>query len=219
MRNASLTLLASRPAWAKLLLNDIAEKKITPQAIPTDIVQKLALIRDKDVSAMVAKQFGKVRGTTPADKAREMLRVGKLLKAGKSDPLVGRKVYETTCAKCHKLFGTGGEVGPDLTGYERSNALYWMENVIDPSAVIREEYMMFVVQTTDGRTISGLVAGQDKTTVTLRDQEGRDTKLSRTRIEDMRASPLSIMPEGQLKALKDQEVRDLFAYLMSKSKP
>ena len=94
-----------------------------------------------------------------------------------------------------------------------------MENVIDPSAVIREEYMQFIVQTTDGRTLSGLVAGQDKTTVSLRDQEGRTTRLARGRIEDMRASPVSIMPEGQFKTLADQQVRDLFAYLMSKAKP
>ncbi len=219
VRTAALSLLTSRPAWAALLLKDIAEKKITPQAIPTDIVQKLALIPDKAIAALVTKHFGKVRGTTPADKAREMLRVGKLLKAGKSDAISGSKVYETNCGKCHKLFGTGGEVGPDLTGYERTNALYWMENIIDPSAVIREEYMMFVVQTTDGRTLSGLVAGQDKTTVTIRDSEGRNTKIDRKRIEEMHASPVSIMPEGQLKALKDQEIRDLFAYLMSKTKP
>ena len=94
-----------------------------------------------------------------------------------------------------------------------------MENIIDPSAVIREEYMTFVVQTTDGRTISGLVAGQDKTTVTIRDAEGRNRRIARTRIDEMHASPVSIMPEGQLKAMKDQEIRDLFAYLMSKTKP
>ena len=219
VRNAALTLLASRAAWARLLLHDIAEKKIAAQAIPTDIVQKLAAdprqgrgrTGGEDVRQGARHDAG---GQGPRDAPRRQAPEG-----GQERRRRRAEGLRDDCAKCHKLFGTGGEVGPDLTGYERSNALYWMENVIDPSAVIREEYMQFVVQTTDGRTLTGLVAGQDKTTVTLRDQEGRDTKMLAARIEEMRASPVSIMPEGQLKALKDQEVRDLFAYLMSKTKP
>ena len=131
-------------------------------------------------------------------------------------PFAGKTVFKNTCAKCHKLFGEGGEVGPDLTGYERTNAMYWMENIIDPSAVIREEYVTFIVQTTDGRTLQGIVAAQDKTTVTLRDQENRTARIARAKIEEMRASPISLMPEGQMKDLGDKQVRDLFAYLMSK---
>ena len=94
--------------------------------------------------------------------------------------------------------------------------MYWMENIADPSAVIREEYTQFIVLTGDGRRLSGLVAGQDKTTVTLKDEEGRTTRLDRSRIEEMSASPVSFMPEGQLKPLSDKQIRDLFAYLMSK---
>jgi putative heme-binding domain-containing protein len=94
-----------------------------------------------------------------------------------------------------------------------------MENIVDPSAIIREEYTTFVVRTTGGQTLTGLVAGQDKTTVSLRDQEGRVSRIARAKIEDMRASPVSLMPEGQMKTLKDQQVRDLFAYLMSKTAP
>jgi putative heme-binding domain-containing protein len=179
----------------------------------------MQLHRDSEVVRLLSKHYGRVRAGTPQEKQRELLRVAKLLKAGKGDAGAGRKVFADTCGKCHKLFGQGGEVGPELTGYERSNALYWMENIIDPSAIIREEYTTFIIRTTDGRTLTGLVANQDKTTVSLRDQEGRLMRLARSRIEDMRASPVSLMPEGQLKTLKDQQVRDLFAYLMSKAPP
>jgi putative heme-binding domain-containing protein len=55
--------------------------------------------------------------------------------------------------------------------------------------------------------------------VTLRDQEGRTKKISREQIDDLRASPVSLMPEDQLKALTDQQVRDLFAYLTAKAPP
>jgi putative heme-binding domain-containing protein len=217
VRSAAHALLASRPAWARAFLQAIDAGKVNPRSVPVDVVQKLAVHKDRAVGALVARHFGRVRGSTPAQKQREMLRLGKILQAGQGDPKAGKVVYAATCGKCHKLFGAGGDVGPELTGYERSNRMYWIENIVDPSAVIREEYVAFVIDTTDGRRLTGLVAGQDKTTVTLKDQEGRTTRLARARIEDMRASPVSLMPEDQLKDLKDQQVRDLFAYLMSKA--
>lgn len=218
VRAAAHALLASRPVWARQFLARIDSGAIPARSVPHDVVQRLALHKDKDVAALVAKHWGKVRGATPALKQREIVRVAGLLKRSPAgDATRGKAVYANTCGKCHKLFGTGGDVGPDLTGYERTNPLYWMENIIDPSAAIREEYTNFIVQTVDGRTLTGLIAGQDKTTVTLRDQEGRTTKLDRGRIEDLRASPQSLMPEDQLRALSEQEVRDLFAYLMSKA--
>ncbi len=219
VRAAAYNLLASRPAWAKQLLARIDAGKIDPRSVPQDIVQKLALHKDAEVARLVRKHYGAVRGSTPQAKQRELLRVAKLLKAAKGNPLTGKAVFAGTCGKCHKLFGAGGDVGPELTGYERTNPMYWMENIVDPSASIREEYLSFVVQTADGRTLTGIIAGQDKTTVTLKDQEGRTTKIDRSRIDDLRASPVSLMPEDQLKALSDQQVRDLFAYLMSKVPP
>ncbi len=219
VRAGALNLLASRPAWSLQLLEAIDAKKVSPSSLPLEVVQKLQLHRDKDVKRLLSKHYGRVRASSSQEKAREMLRVGKVLKGGKGDASAGRVVYNSLCSKCHKLFGEGGEVGPDLTGYERDNALYWMENIIDPSAVIREEYTTFVIETTDGRTLTGIVAGRDGRTVTLRDLEGRTTRLDRARIEDMRASPTSLMPEGQLATLKDQQARDLFAYLMSKAPP
>jgi putative heme-binding domain-containing protein len=216
VRGGAVNLLTSRPAWARLFLTAVDAGKVNPRAVPTEAVQKLALFKDEDIAKRVTKHWGRVRGSTPQQKQREIVRVAKILKGGKGDAKAGQKVYADTCGKCHKLFGAGGDVGPELTGYERTNAMYWMENIIDPSAVIREEYMTFVVRTDDGRTLSGVVAGQDKTTVTLRDQEARTTRLERARIEDMRASPVSLMPEDQLRTLSDQQVRDLFAYLMKK---
>jgi putative heme-binding domain-containing protein len=219
VRGAAHNLLASRPAWSKQLLEAIDAGKINPRSIPAEVVQKMHLHADKDVARLLNKHYGRVRAGTPAEKQREMLRVAKLLKGGKGDARAGAKVYADTCGKCHKLFGQGGDVGPELTGYERTNAMYWMENIVDPSAIIREEYTTFIIRTSDGRTLTGLVANQDRTTVSLRDQEGRLTRIARTKIDDMRASPVSLMPEGQLKTLKDQQVRDLFAYLMSKTAP
>jgi putative heme-binding domain-containing protein len=216
VRAAAHALLASRPAWALAFLRAIDEGKVAARSVPLEVVQKLALHKEPQLAKLVARHWGRVRGSTPQEKQREVLRVARLLKAGKGDAAAGQAVFKDLCGKCHKLFGEGGDVGPELTGYERSSTLYWLENIIDPSAAIREEYTTFIVQTTDGRTLTGVVAGQDKTTLTLRDQEGRTTSIDRSRIEDLRASPVSLMPEGQLRPLTDRQVRDLFAYLMKK---
>lgn len=219
VRAAAHDLFASRPAWSLALLQAIDQGKVPPGSLPLEAVRKLQLHQDKEVMKLLSKHFGQVRASTSREKQTEMVRIARLLKSGKGDAVRGKTLFANTCGKCHKLYGAGGEIGPDLTGYERSNTMYWIENILDPSAAIREEYMTFVVETADGRTLQGIIVGQDKTTVTLRDQEGRTTRLDRSRIEEMRASRISLMPEDQLKTLKEQEVRDLFAFLMSRSSP
>ena len=64
----------------------------------------------------------------------------------------GRAIFGKSCAQCHTLFGVGGKVGPDLTGSNRANLDYLLENIIDPSAVIPKEYAATVVDMKDGRS-------------------------------------------------------------------
>jgi len=214
---AGMEMLATRVTWSKLLLAEIEAKRMEARSIPFEIVRKLAL--HSELTETLNKLFGRIRGATPKEKQTEMVRYGNLLKNGKGDAKAGAAIYDNLCGKCHKLFGSGGSVGPELTGYERSSVLYWLENIVDPSAVIREEYLSFVVRTTNGQTLTGIISGQDQTTITLRDAEGRERRVARKRIEDIRADTTSLMPEGQLKSLSDQQIRDLFAYLMAPKKP
>ena len=185
-RAAALDLLGGRSSSSLLLLKAIDEKKIDPRSILAGVVQKMQpALRQGGRGKLLAKHYGRVRAASAQENTgREMLRIGTVLKAGKGDAKSGREgLRRHLCAKCHKLYGKrGGDVGPELTGYERSNPIYWMENVADPgAAIIREEYVTFVIKTDTGRTLTGIVAGQDKTTVKLRDQEARLTKLSRDR--------------------------------------
>ncbi len=217
LRAAAHALLSSRPAWALQFLQAVDSGKINPRRVPLDVVRRVKAYPDQAIAKLVEKHWGQVRASTSAEKQQEMSRLANALKTGKGDAKPGKEIFTTTCAKCHKLFGEGGAVGPDLTGYERDNAAYWIENIVDPSAVIREEYTTFVIQTKDGRTLTGIIAEQDKQTVTLKTPEGETKRVARERIDDLRASPISIMPEDQMRALTDQQVRDLFAYLMSKA--
>ncbi len=119
-------------------------------------------------------------------------------------------------ATCHKLFGEG-DVGPDLTGYERTNLDFMPLAIADPSAAIREEFTNFAVFTNDGRTLSGLIHDQNTRTVTLRGWTIRPHSSTATTSSRCQALPISLMPEGLMTKLTDPEIRNLFAYLMSRA--
>jgi putative heme-binding domain-containing protein len=192
--------------------------KIPARSVPLDLVRTIKRYSDERIVKMTTKHWGQVRAATPDEKRKEMVRLAELVKSAKGDEKAGKVVFTNTCAKCHKLFNEGATVGPDLTGYERDNLGYWIENIVDPSASIRDEYLAFVVDTKDGRTLTGIIAAQDKATVTLKLPDNQSVRLAREQIEELRASPISLMPEDVLKDLKDDQLRDLFAYLMSKPK-
>ena len=218
LRATAQTLLASRAAWALAFVQAIDSGRIPARSVPLDLVRTLKRYSDDRIVKLASKHWGQVRAATPDEKRKAMAALAELVKPGKGDATAGKLVFTNTCGKCHKLFGEGAAVGPDLTGYERDNLGYWIENIVDPSASIRDEYLAFVVDTKDGRSLTGIIAAQDKATVTLKLPDGQTVRLARDQIEELRASPISLMPEDVLKDLKDQQLRDLFAYLMTKPK-
>ena len=145
-----------------------------------------------------------------------MAQVRKLLTTGKGDAEAGHAIFKTSCAVCHTLSKEGGKIGPDLSGYERDNLDFMLPAIVDPSLAIREEFTAFTAVTKDGQTLMGFLDAQTPQSITVRDLNGQKLVLSRTDVKSLTASPASLMPEGLLDALNDQQVRDLFAYLMRK---
>ena len=127
----------------------------------------------------------------------------------------GQQLYAANCGKCHQLFADGGKVGPDLTGYKRDDVRGMLLSVVNPSAEIREGFENYIVRTADGRTLTGLIVDQDSNVVVLRGADGQNVSLARDDVEGLRASRQSLMPDGQLKPMSEQQIRDLFAYLRS----
>ncbi len=88
-----------------------------------------------------------------------------------------------------------------------------LANIVNPSAEIREGFENFVLETTDGRALTGFLADQDNQVVVLRTSEGQNVTVPRAEIVELRAAGQSLMPVGLLKTLTDEQARDLFAYL------
>jgi putative heme-binding domain-containing protein len=140
----------------------------------------------------------------------------RLAKAPGGDPLMGREIFAQQCGKCHRLFGEGGDVGPDLTGYERTNLDFLALAMADPSAAIREEYQTYQALTVDGQLLSGLLLERNDQQVVLRTAEGETQRLARDDLERLQASAVSLMPENLLKPLSDAELKSLLRYISQK---
>jgi len=213
-RHDAVATLASRPAYALALLYAV-ERNVVPRAdISAYVARQLFALNDPKVSVRLKAVWGDVRDT-PAEKKKQMARYKALLTptylrgADLSD---GRLVFSKTCQQCHKLYGEGGAIGPDLTGSNRSDLDYLLANIIDPSAEVGRDYRMSVIQTTAGRVVTGIVVERSPARVVVQTATEK-VVLAAEDVDSIKDSALSIMPDNQLDAMTKEQVRDLIAYL------
>jgi putative heme-binding domain-containing protein len=213
LRSTACRTLASRPAWAKVLLAELNAWRLRRDQVPPDVVQQLRTYDDPEIVAQVEQAFGKTIDASAPQQAAEMRRLKQLLVAGPGHAEAGKEHFTKRCANCHQLFGEGKKVGPPLDGYERGNMNFWLTSIVGPSLEIREGFQSYLVLTVDGRALNGMIAAQDPRTVTLRNAENQLSVISRDDIDQLKALSTSLMPADVLKEMKDNELRDLFAYL------
>ncbi|QDV29885.1 Cytochrome c [Planctopirus ephydatiae] len=137
----------------------------------------------------------------------------------RGDHHAGRRVFfsadATSCAKCHRVDGAGGNVGPDLSGIARTmNRQKLAESIIEPSREISPQFSTLALEMTDGRTITGMLAdGSPKGMIRIRNHEGVVSDIPLDQIEEQSVSRESLMPKGLIQQMTPQEFRDLLSYL------
>ena len=209
--------LTSRASYALALL-DAVEKGTVPKAdITAFTARQITVHKDAALLKKLGAVWGEVKPasatrTAQIKKYKELL-TPDAIKAG--DAGIGRFLFAKNCATCHKLFGEGQGVGPELTGAQRGNLDYILENVVDPSAVVANEYKMHEFQLLDGRVVTGIVKKDGPQAVTVR-TVNEELAIAVRDIEKRKPTQNSVRPEGLFDALKPEEVRDLVAYLMGK---
>ncbi|MCC6671984.1 MAG: DUF1080 domain-containing protein [Planctomycetes bacterium] len=223
-RAAAVATLTSRTPWTKELLRAVVAGAAPRQLLDSAATRRqIALLADAEVDALMARAWGRAVASS-ADKLAEIeawkKRLGPKALAAADLPN-GRAVYQRTCAACHMLFGSGQQIGPDLTGSNRANLEYILANIVDPNAEVGNQYMMASVRLRDGRLVAGMIAEENEQTITVRNNTAaeilRIAEVARRADGslDVTRMPVSLMPEGQLQGMPERDVRDLIAYLAS----
>ena len=211
LKRAVVETLATRKSYAQKLLIAVQQKKVRRDEIPAHVARSLnSLLGERFV-----KVFGKIRSVAQ-DREKLIAKYKKLLTPSRiadADASRGRVLFKKTCASCHLLYGDGAKIGPDLTGSNRANLDYILLNSVDPSFDVPASYKMTSIITVEGRVLNGVVAEEDATRVVLKTVEQPRVVILKEDIDIRKISPKSMMPDGQLDKMKQQEVADLIKYL------
>jgi putative heme-binding domain-containing protein len=182
-------------------------------------LSRFGTLRSGELAALVRKHWGVTRGATREEKLAEVRRLNNDLRAGIGDSIRGRRLFQERCASCHRLFGEGETIGPDLSYANRRDRDFLLISLVDPTGVVRKEYQTFQVGTHDGRIFSGLIVDQTPETITLRDGKGVRFPVARREIDELKESDISLMPEALYKEFSPQQLRDLFSFLETEPLP
>jgi putative membrane-bound dehydrogenase-like protein len=216
-----LNALVSRPTWAARLLEAIAAGKFKRNDLGVLQVRQIRAFNDPALTGRLAAVWGEIRDPDDAEKNRLLGKWKQSLTAealANSDLRQGRQVYQTACAPCHQLNGEGGTLGPDLTGGNRDNLDYLLENLLFPSAIVPAEYRQTTLTLKDGRVLTGVIRSRAPRTVSLQ-AVGELVTVETSEVESEETSAQSLMPEGLLDALDETQAKNLIRFLMTKDAP
>ncbi|MBD0259950.1 MAG: c-type cytochrome, partial [Cytophagales bacterium] len=202
--------LASRPRYGWMLTTALKNNAIPKRDVPTYVARQLRRV----VGSGFVEVWGPIDQLATDEKAYAKYRTLLTARATEgADVKKGQALFQRTCGSCHKMYGEGGNIGPDLTGSNRTNVDYLLFNVLNPSGEIQDDYKMVEVTTRDGRTYSGNVVSENERQLTLRVVGQDAVVLNKSNIQSREVAAVSMMPQGLFETLSDQEVVDLVGYL------
>lgn len=210
-RRGALDLLVSRKERASQLLAAIEAKEISAAEVDAPHVELLKKHADVGISQQAAKLFG----STALARRAEVVELYRSVLEKNGDVARGKQLFAKNCASCHKVEGAGHELGPNLAAMKNRGPETILLNVLDPNREVNPQYLSYVLVTGEGKTLTGIIAAESATSVTLRRADGQGDEVLRGDIDELRSTGLSLMPEGLEKELNQGAMADVIAYLMS----
>ena len=216
-QSATLNTLTSRAELAKPLLDAVKAKRFDKTRLSALQVRQLRNLNNAEINALIDEAIGKVTESSAAAKAT----IAKLKKAYTSAPLwafsakSGEQTFQQVCAVCHAMGGVGGKLGPDLGGSWRNGLDYFLENIVDPNAVVGDNFQLHILTKKDGSVVSGLIENETPTALTVRTVT-ESIIVAKSDLKDHTKAAASLMPPGMLEALSEHKAIELLKYLNSK---
>jgi putative heme-binding domain-containing protein len=209
VREQAVTALLSRTDRIAKLLDAIEAKKITPAQL--SVAAKATLGRQK--TPALAERIAKLIGDGSSSNRKEVIAKYASVMTMTGDATRGAKAYETACMVCHKFADKGNDVGPHLGTIKAWTVEQLVTNILDPNREVSPNFALYLVETNDGRTLSGLITSETAGNLTLKRADGGMDTVLRSEIKSLTSPGISLMPEGLEAAITPQQMADLIAYL------
>ena len=213
LKPRAVELLTQRTGWTLALLDAVDRKEVATSALNVNQIRKLSASNDRALADRVRSIWGIVREARNPAREKVITEMKAFLNDAHGDPVAGVKVFQNVCGQCHKMYGEGQEVGPEITLNGRASYEQLLSNVFDPSLVIGTAYQATTVATADGRVLTGLIVEDSPQRLVIKLQGGKLETIPKTAIEQSKLNALSMMPEGVESQVTPRELADLFAYI------
>src|SRR5439155_1498549 len=202
-------LLVAREEWTLELLGALENGTVSVSEIPLAVQQRLL---QHESSALRERSEKFLAAHKPASRADVLAKYQGVTEL-KGAPELGAAVFDKNCATCHALRGHGNPVGPNLGEFAGKSVSDFLVAILDPNAAINPNFVGYNLEMRDGRSLSGIVRGETASSLTLVQSGGLAEKILRSDLLEVRASQVSLMPEGLEQAMTPQELADLIAWV------
>jgi len=209
IRRAIVSGLIGNTGRVPLLLDAIEEETVAIAELGAANVNLLTKHKNKEIQQRAKKLL---ISAIPADRGKVLAEYQQALKI-KADPQRGRRLFEKTCSTCHRIGEIGVEIGPDIADSRTRQPAALLNDILNPNGAIDANYVSYTVLTNDGKTVTGIIAAETASSVTIKQPEGKMVTLLRQDIDEVISNGVSLMPEGLEKNLDLQSMADLISFI------
>lgn len=217
MKSTAVSIILSKPAWIKSLLNAAAKRQFDLNDLSLEQKQALRSFPDETLRIQAEKLLAMGGGLPDANREKVLQSLMHVTKVS-GDVEAGRAIFKKVCAACHQHGEMGHSIGPNLTGMAVHPKAELLTHILDPSRNVEGNFRLYKVLTVDGKIINGMLAGESRTSITIVDSQAKKFDVPREDIDELIASRKSVMPEGFEKQITEQQLADLLEFLTNKGR-
>lgn len=201
--------LLRQPDRILFLLNEVEAGRIKPSDL--DALRTRQLV-NHNRSAIRDRARKLLQENLPAERKQVIERYQSALTLA-ADPKRGQVVFQKNCATCHRVASVGVDVGPDIADTRTKTLEALLVDILNPNQAIDNNYINYLITTKSGKSLTGMIAAETASSMTLRRAENQTEVVLRQDIEEIQSTGQSLMPEGVEKTITVEEMADLLSFL------